>query len=142
MSKPRHKRRSDHGARSLPFKRPFLRAILFTILHYLSLMAALTLGFILVREKDQSVTIPFVIAMISVAITWIWGFVIRRSAKCPLCKGTPLLDSQASKHQLAVKFGPFSYGTTAILSLIFTHRFRCMFCGTLFDLLKKPQAKP
>ena len=147
MSKSRYDRHdrfdrsTSRGPRSLPSKRPYLMAMGFAAVHYLAILTALTLGVILIRERSPSISKSFVVAVSVVAGTWMWGYFIRTSTKCPLCKGTPLLDSGAIKHSKAIRIPPCNYGTTAQLSLIFTHRFRCMYCGTPFDLMKKPQSK-
>ncbi len=76
-----------------------------------------------------------------VGITSVFGclaFFSKRQTHCPLCKGTPLVNSGALAHQKAVRIFPFSHGTTATLSIIATQKFRCMYCGTQFDILKTP----
>ena len=62
----------------------------------------------------------------------------RRSARCPLCKGSPLYDSGAVKHAKAHRMRPLNHGATAVLSILFLNRFRCMYCGTPYDMLKAP----
>jgi hypothetical protein len=71
-------------------------------------------------------------------LLWIIAFFKRRAAHCPLCKGTPLLNSGARPHAKARRFYPFNHGMTATLSIIATQRFCCMYCGSDFDLLKTP----
>ncbi|MEP4076622.1 hypothetical protein [Haloferula sp.] len=130
-------KRSVDGYRSLPHKRPFIAAALLALVHYLSLIAAITLGYILTRVEKPDVKIGFIVAIGIFALSWLIGYFRRASAKCPLCKGTPLLDSAASKHKKAYRLRPLNYGTTAQISLLMGHRFRCMYCGTGFDLLRK-----
>lgn len=134
---PMHPKRSVDGYRSLPHKRPYIEASILALLHYLSLIAVITLAIILARVGDSEAKIGFVVAVIVFALTWLFGFFRRSTAKCPLCKGTPLLDNAASKHKNAHRLQPLNYGTTAQLSLLFSHRFRCMYCGTGFDLTRK-----
>ena len=136
-----HSKRSLDGYHSLPHKRPYIEATLLALLHYLSIIAAITLAFIFIRFGDPEVKNSFIGSVIVLAVTWLFGFIRRSTAKCPLCKGTPLLDSAASKHKKAHRLPPFNYGTTAQLNLIFSHRFRCMYCGTGFDLLRKPSSE-
>ena len=109
-----------------------------TFVHYVAVVAAGTLGFILIRTHDVGVAYWLAYALGAIAITWVIGYIFRRSARCPLCKGTPLLDTKASKHRKAVRIRPFNFGATALLHLTFSYRFRCMYCGTPFDLLRKP----
>jgi transposase-like protein len=55
---------------------------------------------------------------------------------CPLCKGTPLVETGARLHERA-NGCPLTHGTSTILSILFLQRFRCMYCGTDYDLLKE-----
>ena len=87
------------------------------------------------RPRDSMVA-PLIVAIVLCAVTWFVAFLRRRSVRCPLCKGTPLLDSRASRHVKARRLPPFNHGTTAVLGVIFTQRFRCMYCGTPYDMLK------
>ena len=129
-------RRSRHDY-SVPHKGPFLVCVAFALLHFLSLVSVATFGYILLRTHDLSIARWLALSVVAVGITWLMSFAARRVTRCPLCKGTPLLDTPATKHHKAVRLKPFNYGTTAQLHLIFTHRFRCMDCGTPFDLLRK-----
>lgn len=131
-------RKHSHGARSIPHKRAYVASMFCAFLHYLSIVATATLGYILFRTRDEAVAWWLVGAMLGIAVTWILTYVARRNARCPLCKGTPLLDTQASKHRKAVRMAPMNYGMTAQLQLIMTQRFRCMYCGTPFDLHREP----
>ena len=65
----------------------------------------------------------------------------RRSARCPLCKGTPYLNTGALTHRNATRLFPLNHGTSALLSSLITQRFRCMYCGTRFDLLKRRSSR-
>jgi len=60
----------------------------------------------------------------------------RRAARCPLCIGTPLMNTGALTHKRSTKLAPLNEGYTALLSIAFTQKFRCMYCGTRYDLLK------
>jgi len=130
-------KRSIDGYRSLPHKRAFISAAFLALIHYLSLISVITLGYILTQAEGSKVSVGFIIAVGFLAFSWLIGFFRRSAAKCPLCKGTPLLDTAAAKHKKAFRFLPFNYGTTAQISLLLAHRFRCMYCGTGFDLLRK-----
>lgn len=134
-------RKHSHGARSLPFKRAYVAAIIVTFIHYMAVVATATLTFILFRTKDGNVANWLVIALAGIGVTWGIGWIFRRSAKCPLCKGTPLLDTGAAKHRKAVRIKPLTFGATALLHLTFSHRFRCMYCGTPFDLMREPGSR-
>jgi hypothetical protein len=127
-------------ARSIHDKRPFNRAIFFTMVHYLCGIAFLTCGVILLSHPTPMMMAkPLVASGVAFAVTWLISFMRRRSARCPLCKGSPLLDTGAAKHVKAFRLRPFNHGTTAVLGILFLNRFRCMYCGTPYDL-QKPSA--
>ena len=48
------------------------------------------------------------------------------------------MNTGALAHQKAVRIFPLSHGTTATLFIIAIQKFRCMYCGTQFDILKTP----
>lgn len=134
--------RSDASrARSLPHRGPFQIAVFFAVIHYLCLIATITLAVLFaMNPHPDSATLVF--SGIGASLfTWFIAFFRRRSAKCPLCKGTPLLNTRASTHSKATRLYPLNHGTTAIVSIVFTQRFRCMYCGTPFDLLKSPSSR-
>ncbi|MCW1924211.1 hypothetical protein OKA05_16715 [Luteolibacter arcticus] len=127
-------------ARSIHDKRPFSRAIFFTLVHYLCVIAFITCAVILfLHPTPMTLVKPLIASVIASALSWLFAFLRRRSARCPLCKGSPLLDSGAAKHVKASRLRPFNHGTTAVLGILFLNRFRCMYCGTPYDL-QKPSA--
>jgi hypothetical protein len=121
-------------------KRSLSVAVFFTLLHYLCVIGFLTsVGIIMAYPTARSVPPATAFAAASL-VTWFVSFVRRRSARCPLCKGSPLYDSGAAKHVKALRVRPLSYGTTAVFSILFLNRFRCMYCGTPCDMLKAPSS--
>jgi hypothetical protein len=136
-----HQNQSIDGYRSIPHRRPYIEAAILALLKYFTAIAAITLGVILVLGGETLVRHGFIGAVVAFAVIWLIGYIRRFTVKCPLCKGTPLLDSAASKHKNAVRFRPLNYGTTAQLSLILSHRFRCMYCGTGFNLMRNSSTK-
>lgn len=104
--------------------------------HYLCLVATLTCAVLFAIHRDKPTSIPLIAFMGLSVISWIWAFFKRRNARCPLCKGTPLLNSGALPHGRAVRLPPLNHGVSATFSLLFTQSFRCMYCGNLYDLLK------
>lgn len=117
-----------------------------TAVHYLCLVATVTCAVLFVIHRDKQTSTPLIACMGLSVATWVWAFFKRRSARCPLCKGTPLLNSGALPHGRAVRLAPLNHGVSASLSLLFTQTFRCMYCGNLYDLLKpsaasRPQAE-
>ena len=125
-------------ARSLPNSRPFRMAVLFSCIHYLGLIASATAFVAFLMTPSQAASRILVGGVIFSAITWLISFFKRRTVMCPLCKGTPLVNSGALTHSRARRLLPFNHGTTAVLSILATQKFRCMYCGSDFDLLKPP----
>jgi hypothetical protein len=125
-------------ARSIHDKRPFTSAIFFTLVHYLCIIAFITCAVILfLHPTPMTMAKPLIASAMALALTWLISYLRRRSARCPLCKGSPLLDSGAAKHAKASRLRPFNCGTTAVLGIFFLNRFRCMYCGTPYDLQKR-----
>ncbi|MDQ8191183.1 hypothetical protein [Roseibacillus persicicus] len=136
MSETPRKLPYEQRARSLPHKLHYHASLCWAVLFYmlLSFIAAAGVGFALDgNEKNAYLLIALTFLAIPV---WLLGYLSRRKATCPLCKGTPLLDSQASKHVKAFRLFPLNYGNTNIVRAITTRRIRCHFCGTPFDMLK------
>ena len=125
-------------ARSLPSKRPFNVAVFFSALHFLGLIMTVTALVLFVAEPSPLAR-NFILGGIGFSVvTWLIAFFKRRAGYCPLCKGTPLINSGARPHSRAKRIFPFSHGVSATLSIIATQTFRCMYCGSDFDLLKTP----
>jgi hypothetical protein len=124
-------------ARSIHDKRPFRLAVLFALLHYLCLIAFLTCLALLATSWKPALVTPLALALGASLATWLISYLRRREVRCPLCKGTPLLDIGAVKHSKAYRLPPLNHGTTAVLGILFLNRFRCMYCGTPFDMLKR-----
>ncbi len=123
-------------ARSLPSARRFRVAVMFSALHYLGLIASFTalVGFLM--RPGEAATWILVGGMIFSAFTWLIALFRRRSTHCPLCKGTPLINTGARTHVRAQRMFPFNHGVSAMLAILATHKFRCMYCGSDYDLLK------
>ena len=125
-------------ARSLPSSRPFSVAAFFSALHYLGLITTATAFVLFLSEPSQLATKVIVGGLAFSGVTWMISFFKRRCAHCPLCKGTPMINSGALAHSRATRIYPFNHGVSATLSIIATQTFRCMYCGSDFDMLKKP----
>jgi len=123
-------------ARSLPSAKPFRVAVVFTSIHYLGLVASVTALVCFFLEPSQAASRILVGGIVFSAITWLIAFFKRRSTFCPLCKGTPLLNTGARTHVRARRLFPLNHGTTATLSIMCCQKFRCMYCGSDYDLLK------
>ncbi len=131
-------------ARSLHTHRPFNVAVFCSVIHYFGLVTTLTtLVFLIINPRELGLILVLVGVVFSL-VTWIIAYYRRKLAFCPLCKGTPLLNSGAYPHASARRIYPFNHGVTAVLSIIVIQKFRCMDCGSDFDMLKIPhyQRKP
>ncbi|MES2920204.1 MAG: hypothetical protein V4819_01565 [Verrucomicrobiota bacterium] len=125
-------------ARSLPSSRPFNVAAFFSAMHYFGLITTATAFVLFFMEPSQLATKVIVGGLVFSGVTWMIAFFKRRSAQCPLCKGTPLINSGALAHSRATRLFPLNHGVSATLSILATQTFRCMYCGSDFDLLKTP----
>jgi hypothetical protein len=124
--------------RSLPSAYHFRVAVTLSAIHYLSLIAMLTTGILLIAYPDDRASRLLILATATSIGTWFLAFFKRRTTVCPLCKGTPLIASGALVHARARRMPPLNHATSAILSILLFQRFRCMYCGTDYDLLKEP----
>jgi hypothetical protein len=125
-------------ARSLPSSRPFNVAVFLSALHYLALIMTTT-AFVLFFKEQSQLAVKFIVGGIAFSVvTWLIAFFKRRAAHCPLCKGTPLINSGALAHTKATRIFPFNHGVSSTLTILATQRFCCMYCGSDFDLLKIP----
>jgi len=127
--------------RSLPSAYHYRFAIFLCAIHYLCVMAMITTAVLLVLRPDQRASELLIATAACTIVSWFVALLKRRSTLCPLCKGTPLLESGAHYHHSARRLPPFSHATSTILSLLFLQRFRCMYCGSDYDLLKPPARK-
>lgn len=128
-------------ARSMPYRATYYIAVIWTILFYVSMLSvpALLVAYLM---KQNKLTLNLLIGFIVLtALSGIISIVKCRSAKCPLCRGTPLSPTGALAHKNSSQWGPFTHKQTAILSILFTQRFNCMYCGTKYDLLKAPSGR-
>ncbi len=134
----RGKRVPGERARSVPHKQPYVRAVFLSCLHYLGILAAMTTLVVFFIHPTHLATRVLIACLVFTGVSWLIAYFKRRSTHCPLCKGTPLLNTGALAHQRAKRIFPFNHGVSATLSIIATQKFRCMYCGTAFDLMKIP----
>jgi hypothetical protein len=133
-------RPKEPRCRSVPSARPFRIAVLFSAIHYLLLIAAVTAIVCFFVEPGIAPIRIFIVATLGSALAWFIAFFKRRSTHCPLCKGTPLINSGARVHSRAKRVFPFNHGVSSTLSILTHQKFRCMYCGSDYDLLK-PRTK-
>lgn len=135
---PKGNRLPESRARSVPHRQTFVRAVFLSVVHYLGIIAAATTLVVFFIQPTPLATKVFMLCVGFTVFTWILSYFKRRDTHCPLCKGTPLINSGALPHQKAVRIFPFNHGVSATILIILTQQFRCMYCGTLFDMLKAP----
>lgn len=128
--------------RSVPYRTPFISAGLFGLFHYWGAFALLLAIPLFLFNPTQLAQRTLIGCVAFYIVSGLASFLKRRKVLCPLCKGTPLLSTRAHTHPKAFRLFPLDHGTTATLALIFTQTFRCMFCGSRFDLLKPKPPKP
>ena len=136
MSESPRKMPYHQRARTLPHKYHYQISLYWAVLFYTLILCIIAAGIGFALDTNQNNAFLLIGLVFAGIVVWPLGYLARRKATCPLCKGTPLLDSQASKHVKAVRILPFNYGTTNILKAIFARRIRCHFCGTPYDMLK------
>lgn len=127
--------------RSVPHRAAFYHAAFWTVIHLFCVLSAITtLIIFFIHHKQISFhqykkTMLFFVGMS--LLTLIISFYKRRLARCPLCLGTPLMNTGALAHKRSFALRPLNHGFTAVLSIACTQKFRCMYCGTGYDLLKQ-----
>lgn len=104
---------------------------------YAALPATLYFTVRLILEPEGGWQVWALGSLIALVAALVLGTVLSAMTKCALCHGTPLLGKSCRKHQLANKIPLLTYRASAILHLVFTGRFRCMFCSTPFRLGRK-----
>ncbi|MDB4265281.1 hypothetical protein N9891_00875, partial [bacterium] len=127
--------------RSVPFPRPYYRAIFISSIYLLSLICFVTTAVVFVNKQDLKSAYLTITSLAVTCVLWTISIFARRAARCPLCQGTPYFDSGARKHIKATKLPIISHGLSNILSTIFVQTFHCMYCGQHYDLLK-PVSNP
>lgn len=140
VAKNCYKPSCDKRARSIPYKKRFIVAVLFSLVFYISIIGLITaaVAFFYINPELKKRAAELLVACLAACIvSWFIAYMKRRSTLCPLCKSTPFLDNLAHKHGKAYRIRPLNYGTTAILNTLFIQRWRCMYCGTCFDLLRR-----
>lgn len=124
-------------ARSIPQKRFFKRCYLSYIFQTCFLASIIVNLYHLYYYRDIQTAIITLVFILGWALVKIILYFEAAKAKCPLCLSSPFRESSASTHAHAQKVFPFNYAQSNFMRFFFTLRFRCQFCGELFDLCKK-----
>jgi hypothetical protein len=132
-------------SRSMPYRGSFYVATFWTLFYIFWIITTITavVMFLLYHKNNPSHFFLYtvVIGVLFSLLSLIISFFKRRKALCPLCRGTPLLNNGARVHQKSLYIPPLNHGYTAIVSIVFTQKFCCMYCGTKYDLLKESSKK-
>jgi hypothetical protein len=72
--------------------------------------------------------------LITLVGSLVLGIMLSAITKCALCHGKPFFGNRCRKHPLANKLPLLSYRASTIVHLLFTGKFRCMFCSTPYRL--------
>lgn len=134
-------------ARSMAHSGSFYAAVVWCVIHFICLAATVAVCLHYIYEPNSSYIkniSPLVVILGTITasvVTFIIAFIKRRLARCPLCKGTPLLNTGALPHANAFCIPPLNHGYTAVISVIVSQKFCCMYCGTKFDLLKPSSSR-
>jgi len=130
-------------ARSVPHKGSFIRAVVWISLFFLGVVMSITAAAVFSIESYLNPEPPKILAYTLIAslgltgVMWVFGYIARKHAICSLCRSTPYLDNGANFHTKAEKIFPINYSHTNCLKSIFFQQFRCQYCGTPYDYLKK-----
>ena len=127
--------------RSVPFPRPFLKAAFFSALLLLSLVGSITSIVALVILQTQKAAFIAIASILATITIWVISIFVRKSARCPLCQGTPYFNGGAHKHEKATKLPLINHGMSNVIRTLVIQTFRCMYCGQPYDLLK-PVSNP
>ena len=122
--------------RARSFHRPW-RLWWVSLLHFLSWLSMA--GFIgmviaMVGTGERRYGVFSLILLFLFLVTRGLAFLFSRHLFCPLCMGRVMASVRCLKHAKAQRIRPLSYRATAVLAVIFTLGFRCMYCGTRFRL--------
>jgi hypothetical protein len=106
-------------------------------LSFLSFASFLIFGALMFIKADRPLGIFSLGALAVFVITRALAFFWSRQLTCPLCHGTILAERRCRKHEAARKLPLLSYRAAAVLGILFTLGFRCMYCGTAYRLWKR-----
>lgn len=124
--------------RSHTFHRPWriwIVSLLFVVFA-VSFTAFLTAAIVLPITGQRWIGIAALACALVSVVSRFAAFVLSRDLHCGLCHGTVMSEKRCRKHTDAVRLRPLGYRATAVLSVLFTLSFRCMYCGTRFKLWK------
>ena len=87
-------------------------------------------------DADHSWGLLFLAALTAYILCAAWRSYHGRRTLCSLCRGPVFHVQRSAKSRHATKWPGLGYRTSIVLSLFFTGRYQCMYCGTPFRLKK------
>jgi hypothetical protein len=137
MPPPPEKEATRSSQASLrPFPAPLDPCVLGSLFLISVICFITSIGIYIANQSRQSAFLVIIILVLTLFL-WLLSLFKRRTERCPLCHGTPYLNTAANKHVKATKLPFLNYGISNLMRTIFTRKFRWMFCGQLDDFLKK-----
>ena len=133
--------------RARPYPQP-RRLVVGVVLDLVCKMFALTglvsVGLALTRAQsltdwsgaDRTWGVVFLAALTGYILCSVWRYYHGKRTICSLCRGPVFHVQRSSKNRDATKWPGLGYRTSAVLSIFFTGRYNCMYCGTPFRLKK------
>lgn len=115
---------------------------LLALISYAALPATIYFTILLILEPQGGWHDAATGSLITFAASFVVGTILSAMTKCSLCHGSPLMPKKCRKHVLANKLPCLTYRASAIFHLIFTGKFRCMYCSTPFRLGVKAGSGP
>lgn len=115
------------------------RVLQVAVLHVLSWAAAVTFfwaGWQLWQTDVKDYGWWALGGLLGFTLTRCAAFLLSRHLNCTLCHGPVMQEKACRKHDRAVRVLPLSYRNTAVLSVVTTGSFCCMYCGTPYRLKK------
>lgn len=110
-----------------------LMILLFNLLTWASFVGLIwTLTLLLLDNTRKELNLPLIVCLAVFVVGLIVRMGLAGATKCPLCHGKPFRDTGSVKHRLANKIPGLPWTTSTVLHLLFTGRFRCMYCSTPF----------
>lgn len=87
-------------------------------------------------ETDRTWGIVSLVALAGYIVCSAWRYYHGKRTLCSLCRGPVFHVQSSAKSRSATKWPGFGYRGSIALSLFFTGRYNCMYCGTPFRLKK------
>ena len=107
---------------------------LLALTSYAALPATIYFTILLILEPQGGWQNAAMGSLIAFAASLILGTILSAMTKCSLCHGSPLMGRKCRKHVLANKLPCLTHRASVIFHLIFTGKFRCMYCSTPYRL--------